>query len=161
MNKNEKYMELAKQIGSMFSHDKSTKVGCVIVGETGEILSSGYNGFVRNSDNEREDWHQRPLKYDVTVHAECNAIYNAARTGTKIMGSSMYVSSLCPCNNCSLAIVQAGISKLYLTEWAFSPNNQRGQAWIDKWPLSKEILGIGNVEIYIIEDQQNSTTNPL
>ena len=150
MTKHQKYMELAKQIGELFSKDNSTKVGAIVVGEDGSILTTGYNGFVRGSDDSNPLWHERPMKYSVTSHAECNAIYNAARNGVKMIGSSMYISSLCPCNNCSMAIVQSGVKNVYLSEWAFSSDNPRGQAWINVWPLSKEILDIGEVNVEII-----------
>ena len=42
-----RYLDLAKQISS-WSKDPSTKVGCVAIGNEGQVLSQGYNGFPRN-----------------------------------------------------------------------------------------------------------------
>jgi dCMP deaminase len=150
MNKHEKYMELATFIGDTFSKDRSTKVGCVIIGDGDSILSTGYNGFVRHSDDDREDWHDRPMKYSVTEHSERNAIYNAARHGIKLLGSRIYISSMCPCVDCSRAICQSGISKVYLTKWAFDRDNPRGQVWMENWHIAKEMLDVSMVEIEII-----------
>ena len=42
-----RYLDLAKQI-STWSKDPSTKVGCVAIGNEGQVVSQGYNGFPRN-----------------------------------------------------------------------------------------------------------------
>ena len=62
-----------------WSKDRSTKVGCVVIGPDREVRSMGYNGFPRGINDEIERRHARPDKY--TEHAERNAIYNAARVG--------------------------------------------------------------------------------
>ena len=41
-----RFLELAKHI-SAWSKDPSTKVGCVAIGNHGQVLSQGYNGFPR------------------------------------------------------------------------------------------------------------------
>jgi dCMP deaminase len=98
-----------------WSKDKSTKVGCVIVGSANQILAAGYNGFPRGIDDNVSARHERPVKYMWTEHAERNAIYNAARTGVSLLGSTMYVPWT-PCADCARAIIQAGISDLH-TVW--------------------------------------------
>lgn len=53
-------------------------------------------------------------KYPFVVHAELNAILNAA--GRNVRGSRIYVS-LFPCNECAKAIIQSGIKEiLYLSD---------------------------------------------
>lgn len=103
-------MELAMQI-AQWSKDRSTRVGCVIVGPDNEIRSTGYNGFPRGVDDELDERHARPLKYKWTEHAERNAIYNAARVGMPLNGCRMYVPWF-PCMDCARAIVQSGIVHL-------------------------------------------------
>jgi dCMP deaminase len=83
-------------------------VGAAIVRDN-QLLSTGYNGAPRNL----------PHCCDVgcfvvdnhclrAVHAEHNAILQAARLGVSVLGASMYTNYQ-PCTRCSLAIVQAGI----------------------------------------------------
>jgi deoxycytidylate deaminase len=50
-----------------------------------------------------------------TIHAEVNAIAQAARNGVAIDGASMYVNVL-PCWNCFKQIVNAGIKEIYFGE---------------------------------------------
>jgi dCMP deaminase len=117
-----RFFELAKLVGS-WSKDRSTKVGCVIVGPNNEVRSIGYNGFPRNADDDSDERHSRPTKYKWTEHAERNAVYNAARVGTPIDGCSMYLPWF-PCMDCARAIVQSGINELV----AFAPDLED-----DKW----------------------------
>lgn len=90
------------------SKDRSTKVGCVIVGPDNDIRSTGYNSFPRGIDDANELRHERPEKYKWTEHAERNAIYSAARTGTPLNGCRAFLPWF-PCMDCARALVQAGI----------------------------------------------------
>jgi dCMP deaminase len=54
----------------------------------------------------------RPLKYRYFVHAEMNAILNAARIGVATEGCTLYVSDWAPCSSCCRAIIQAGIVRV-------------------------------------------------
>jgi dCMP deaminase len=152
MTKDKKYMALAEHIGSSFSKDRSTRIGAVIVGEGGEILSTGYNGFPRNFNDENDENHERPMKYALVSHAERNSIYNAARNGIKLLGSKIYISEMIPCNDCVKAIIQSGIKKVYLNSWAFSKDNVRGQVWMEQWTISKMMLDECGIEIIIRDD---------
>lgn len=111
-----RFIALALHIAD-WSKDRSTKVGCVIVGSNNEIRAIGYNGFVRGADDFLEERHARPAKYDWTEHAERNAIYQAARCGISLQGTRMYLPWF-PCMDCARAIVQAGIVELI----AFEPD---------------------------------------
>lgn len=93
------------------SKDRSTKCGAVIVGPDMEVLSTGYNGFPRGVNDDIESRHERPAKYTYTEHAERNAIFNAARSGIALKGTTMYIAwSGAPCAECSRAVIQAGIA---------------------------------------------------
>jgi dCMP deaminase len=105
-----RFLELASLIGS-WSKDRSAKTGCVIVGADRIIRSTGFNGFVRGVDDYNEMRHKRPEKYRWTEHAERNAIYNAARVGVSLAGTTCYVNWF-PCIDCARAIVQAGVIRL-------------------------------------------------
>jgi dCMP deaminase len=105
-----RFMRLAKEIGS-WSKDNSRKVGCIVVGPSNEIRTTGFNGFPRRVEDAVADRHQRPAKYKWTEHAERNAIYNAARVGIPLENCRMYLPWF-PCMDCARAIVQSGIVEL-------------------------------------------------
>ena len=94
---------------SMKSHDPQTKCGCVLVSGNTKT-SCGYNGFVRKIDNKLLP-NTRPDKYPFMIHAEANAIYNAAREGKSTMGSTAYITSR-PCSTCIQTLYQCGIEKI-------------------------------------------------
>jgi dCMP deaminase len=102
-----RYLELADQIGS-WSKDPTTKVGCVIVGMDGQILSTGFNGFPRRVNDDVPERYDRPDKYSWTEHAERNAIYNAALSGMSLRDGTLYVPWH-PCADCARGIIQSGI----------------------------------------------------
>lgn len=111
------YIEMAQWVANKFSKDRSTKMGCVIVGPGLEVRSIGYNGFPRGVNDNVEARHARPAKYLWTEHAERNAVYNAARGHTTLDGCTAYVPWF-PCMDCARALVQSGIT----TVVAFKPN---------------------------------------
>jgi dCMP deaminase len=86
-------------------------VGCVIV-STGEqknrVIAAGYNGFLPGTPHKSRvrDGHEQ-----ATVHAEQNAIADAARRGISVDGCIAYVTHY-PCINCSKIIAAAGIKTI-------------------------------------------------
>ena len=127
----DKYIHLAKQI-STWSKDPSTKVGAVVIGEYGQLLSQGYNGFPRGIKDSDERLNNRERKYELIVHAEMNAIYNASLNGVSLKDSTLYVYGLPICNECAKGIIQVGIKKViamrpekYNIAWEESINNAR------------------------------------
>lgn len=123
-----------------FSKDPSTKVGAVIVDDNDNILAMGYNGFARGINDTEERLCNRDMKYRMTVHAELNSILASARTGRKLDGATMIVSSLFPCEQCASAIVQAGIK----TVLAPRPNNER---WLESNKLAQVIFDEAGVKV--------------
>lgn len=139
-----RWLTLASQVSS-WSKDRSTKVGCLIVGSSNQVLSLGYNGFPRGVNDYIPERHERPLKYKWTEHAERNAIYNAARTGTSLMGGVLFVPWF-PCSDCSRGIVQAGIATVVTTR----PDNYEEEfliRWEVDFHISYDILTEGKVII--------------
>ena len=98
-----------------WSRDPSTKIGAVIVKpDTKAIIATGYNGFPRGVFNYDKRWNTRPDKYEFVVHAEVNAILNAARMGVSVEGCIMVLSwEPTPCEGCAKAIIQSGIRMIY------------------------------------------------
>jgi dCMP deaminase len=83
-------------------------VGCVLVsgGEhRNRIVAAGYNGFLPGTPHQSRlrDGHEQ-----ATVHAEQNAIADAARRGVSVAGSTAYISHF-PCVNCAKILAAAGV----------------------------------------------------
>jgi dCMP deaminase len=134
-NWDRRFMDLAVHIAG-WSKDRSRQVGCVFVGEHREVLTTGYNGFPRGIDDGVETRHERPAKYSWTEHAERNAIYNAARIGAKLMGSTVYVPWF-PCINCARALIQVGVKRLVcyrpdMKDPTFGEEFQLGTSMLDE-----------------------------
>lgn len=111
--KAKKYLEIAYAVAKL-SKDESTKVGALILGPSQEVRSLGYNGAPRGcAADEDARGRERPEKYFWFSHAELNAISNAARVGTPLLGSSIVVTHF-PCMDCARAIVQSGIVAVYV-----------------------------------------------
>ncbi|MCS7316776.1 MAG: deaminase [Candidatus Dojkabacteria bacterium] len=106
------FFSLAETVATK-SKDPSKKIGCVVVGPDNEIRSTGYNGFPRKVIEFEERYHTREEKLKWTEHAERNAIYNAARIGSSLNNCSIFIHGLFPCIECSKAIIQSGIKKIY------------------------------------------------
>ena len=86
-------------------------VGCVLVsgGEhRNRIVAAGYNGFLPGTPHQSRvrDGHEQ-----ATVHAEQNAIADAARRGVSVAGSTAYVSHF-PCINCAKILAAAGVQAI-------------------------------------------------
>lgn len=137
MRWNEWFFEIAKT-ASTKSKDQSTKVGCVIVGPDLEVRSIGYNGFVRGADDFREEWHERPMKYKVTAHAELNAVCNAARCGMSLKGCEAFIT-LPPCAACALALAQSGVNIVNFLVPLTDPNNIEDR-WKEDFRIALDIL---------------------
>lgn len=100
------------------SKDPGTQVGAVIVNNENRIVSVGYNGMPRGCDDDVYPWEREggmlDTKYAFVCHAELNAILNSAFGDLR--GSRVYVT-LFPCNECTKAIIQKGISEIiYLSD---------------------------------------------
>ncbi|MFH1325325.1 MAG: thymidylate synthase [archaeon] len=102
----EYFMSMAVLI-SMRSIDPSQKNGCVIVDENNKVLSIGYNGFPRGSQDEIIPL-TRPEKFLFIEHAEKNAILNKQ---FDIKGSTLYVTAH-PCLPCVRSIIQSGVKRV-------------------------------------------------
>ena len=108
-----RYTNMAKEVAS-WSKDPSTKVGAVVIGSQGQILSQGYNGFPRGISD--FDWrlNDRPTKLKLVVHAEMNCIYNASFNGTSLKDTSLYVYGLPVCSECAKGVIQVGIKHVFM-----------------------------------------------
>lgn len=144
MTKDEKYMAMADAVALIFSKDRSSQIGAVIVSPRNKVLSIGYNGFVRGADDDHEAHHQRPEKYFHTEHAERNALYNAAQD---LSGARIYISGMPPCADCARGIIQSEIRQVILRRWDESVIPTR---WADSYAASRAMLDRAGVEILTV-----------
>jgi len=109
------FMNIARQAATRSTCDRK-HVGAVIVRDK-TILSTGYNGSIRGLPHCDEVGHLMENDHCVaTVHAEANAIIQAAKNGVRIEGSELYTTAS-PCWNCFKLIANAGIRKIYYGEF--------------------------------------------
>jgi dCMP deaminase len=91
-------------------------VGAVIV-RNRTILSTGYNGSIRGMPHCSDVGHMMEDGHCVaTIHAEANAIIQAARNGVNIDGATTYVTAS-PCWNCFKQLANAGIVRIAYGEF--------------------------------------------
>jgi len=91
-------------------------VGAVIVRDK-TILSTGYNGSIRGLPHCSDVGHMMENNHCVaTVHAEANAIVQAAKNGVAIQGGTIYTTAS-PCWSCFKLIANAGIRKICFGEF--------------------------------------------
>ena len=111
----EYFMNIAQEVATRSTCDRKA-VGAVIVrGKT--ILSTGYNGSIKGADHCDDAGHEMENDHCVrTIHAEANAIVQAARHGIRIENSAIYVTAS-PCYDCFKMIANAGINKIYFGEF--------------------------------------------
>jgi dCMP deaminase len=106
------------------SHDIETQCGCVIV-KNKTVIATGYNGFMRDIDDLALP-NTRPAKYPFMLHAEENAIYNAAREGQSTVGSRIYITAA-PCKKCLQMLWQCGIHEIYFSDLSAPKNGMWGE----------------------------------
>jgi dCMP deaminase len=109
------FMNMARQASTRATCDRK-HVGAVIVREK-TVLSTGYNGSIRGMPHCDEVGHTMESGHCVaTIHAEANAIIQAARNGVNINGSELYTTAS-PCWNCFKLIANSGIKKIHFGEF--------------------------------------------
>jgi dCMP deaminase len=109
------FMNIARQAATRSTCDRK-HVGAVIVRDK-TILSTGYNGSIRGMPHCDDVGHLMEGGHCVgTVHAEANAIIQAAKNGVRIDGAELYTTAS-PCWSCFKLIANAGIRTIYYGEF--------------------------------------------
>ncbi|MBN2881199.1 dCMP deaminase family protein [Candidatus Woesearchaeota archaeon] len=149
----EYFMQIAKDVSERGTC-LSAKGGCIIV-KNKRILTTGYIGAPRKSKDciERGNCLRRELnipsgqRYELcrSVHAEQNAIINAAREGVDIKDADMYlhmrkvyggedkVLNAYPCFICKKMIINAGIENFYGINEDGSITKYDVNDWVEEW----------------------------
>lgn len=120
-----RFIEMAEVVGGWSScYQENRQVGAVIV-KNKRILATGYNGApagirsckdksvcIRRERNIPSGTHHEVC---YAVHAEQNAIVQAAKMGISIDGATLYCTHQ-PCSSCTKIIINAGIKKIIYKE---------------------------------------------
>lgn len=111
----EYFMNIAKVVSSRSTCERKF-VGAVIVRDK-TILSTGYNGSIRKLAHCSDAGHMMENGHCVaTIHAEANAIIQAAKNGVCIDGGTIYMTAS-PCWSCFKLIANAGIKRVCFGEF--------------------------------------------
>ena len=109
------FMNIARQAATRATCDRK-HVGAVIVRDR-TILSTGYNGSIRGMPHCDDVGHWMENGHCVaTVHAEANAMIQAAKNGVRLDGAELYTTAS-PCWACFKLIANAGIRTIYYGEF--------------------------------------------
>lgn len=121
----QQFAEIAALTARRGTCDRS-QVGCVITVQN-RIVASGYNGAVAGAPHCDEVGHRMEGSACVrTVHAEANAIADAARRGVSVESGTAYVTRI-PCINCAKLLVSAGILRVVCSTPRKDPDSV---AWV-------------------------------
>jgi len=140
------YMKMCQVVASQ-SKDPSTKVGAIIVGKDDLVLSTGFNGFPRGVKDLDVRYFDRETKYKLIEHAERNAIYNAARAGTSLLDSTLFVQWM-PCHECARAIIQSGIARIFVGNFGDEKLKKR---WEESWGYSALMFAESGIELTFVD----------
>lgn len=116
-----RFMDLTKTIAKWSScYKKDRNIGAIIV-KNKRILTTGYNGAPSGIQSCKEKGECLRQKNNIpsgtqhelcyAIHAEQNAIIQAAKLGVSIDGATLYCTHQ-PCVICSKMIVNSGISRV-------------------------------------------------
>ena len=113
------FMNIAREAARRSTCDRKN-VGAVIVRDK-TILSTGYNGSIRGMPHCDEVGHllrrvsaegdDGTLHCVRTIHAEQNAICQAAKHGISVQGATLYCR-MEPCRACAMMILAVGITRV-------------------------------------------------
>ena len=140
---------------SEMSKDINTRVGAIVVDPFNVQRADGYNGLPRRVADTPERLEDREMKLRLTVHAERNAILNAARTGVSTRGCTLLMAatddtgavwSSNPCTACSIELIQAGIIEI-----VGYPGKNGFSKWHDDLAFARTILVEAGVRLREIE----------
>ena len=105
------FMDIAEMVSKRSTCDRK-KVGALIV-KGKNILATGYNGSIAGLEHCDDIGHDMVAGHCVrTIHAEQNAIVQAAKRGIMIDGADVYVNTY-PCWNCFKLLANSGIKKIF------------------------------------------------
>ena len=165
----DEYFMLLTKLAAMRSTCLAFPVGAVIVKDK-QVLATGYNGSPSGSVHCTTQGYCYPEMSNCTVnkdvpsravHAEANAIAQAAKHGISTDGASIYVT-LEPCISCLKLVVSAGIREVFY-ETTFNKGNNAAlcQSFIDEGLVSLKQIQISGSVLQRANLFLNSPTSEL
>lgn len=140
------FLRIATEVASRATCPRK-HVGAVLVRDKA-ILCTGFNGSVRGQPHcdevgclMVENHCQR------TIHAEINALAQAARNGVRIDGATAYVTAL-PCWGCAKTLFNAGVTRMVYGE-AYRPDPMVLEV---ARALGVEMVGPGSKDVVTVQD---------
>lgn len=124
------FMQVVDAISQRSTCDRG-KPGCAFV-KNNQILTTGYAGSPPGFPHCSEVGHELEIRFPIksekdligitspqaqsihcirTLHAEQNAIIQAARRGISLEGSTLYVT-MTPCRTCAMLLISVGVVKI-------------------------------------------------
>lgn len=160
MDRDKYYMNIAKSV-SLKSNCLNASYGCIIVKDD-QIISAGYVGAPRKTKDcldltfcvRRKKNVKSGTGYEMcrSVHAEMNAIINAARAGVSLLGGNMYLYTArkekdnqlkpikaYPCLLCKKMIINAGLKRFIGNNEDESLSFYEVEDWVKNWQQMEDI----------------------
>lgn len=156
-SKDQYYLNIAKEVSERSTCLKA-KLGAVVIRDD-QIISTGYNGSPRGTKSslERGFCLRQQLnipsgqRYEIcrSVHAEQNAIINAARAGVSLLGGDIYIYGFyqetqspidaLPCFICKKMIINCGLKRCVCSTKDGGLMIFNIEDWIQDW-VERDIL---------------------
>ena len=153
-SKHEYYLGIAKEVAKRSTCFRRS-IGAIIIRDD-QIISTGYVGAPRKTKDSFEHGsclrdklkipHGQRYELCRSVHAEQNAIINAARAGVSLLGGDMYIYGKIygeeapidafPCFICKKMIINSGISRTICSTADGEMKIFRIDDWIKDWQES-------------------------
>ncbi|HDR53716.1 MAG TPA: dCMP deaminase family protein [archaeon] len=147
-SKDRYYLEIAKTVALRSPCTRRQLGAIVVVDDT--IVSTGYNGPARGVNNcelgclkdKKNESTYVGYNWCHAVHAEENAVVNAARNGNKVLGGTMFIlgtrpatgeiAESWPCDRCSRIIINAGIIRVVTLDKEGNVKEFDPKAWVER-----------------------------
>ena len=157
ISKDEYYLNIAKEVSRKSTCFRRI-IGAIIIRDD-QIISTGYAGAPRKTKDSLEHGfclrdklkipHGQRYELCRSVHAEQNAIINAARAGVSLLGGDMYLYgsipgkngpiNALPCFICKKMIINAGIRRVICSTEDGKFASFAVSDWIEDWQ-EKDII---------------------
>jgi dCMP deaminase len=151
-SKNEYYMDLAKSVSRRGTCTK-VEIGAVIIRDD-QVVATGYVGSPRGTKSSMDHGFCLRKKLGIpsghryemcrSVHAEQNAIINAARSGTSLLGGDMYIFGKVqgdstelldafPCFICKKMLINCGLNRVICSLKDGGTKIFNVEDWVNEW----------------------------
>lgn len=148
------FLDLCEAVSKRATCDRG-KAGCVIVKDR-RIMTTGYVGAPAGLPHCNEAGHdmRRVLNENETIsqhcvctlHAEQNAIIQAAKFGIPLDGSTLYCK-MTPCRTCAMIIINSGIKRVVCEKHYHADKN------------TIELFRLAGVELVVINEEVEEYDN--